>query len=150
MGDDRLRRIVDQAKDLSPDEEKELMRIIRKNCCDHTFNGNGVFVNLSDAGPEALVDIERFLQFSAQKKTELDMYDLMRERMVAADAAASAEPVGPARAYAPEAPPAGGPPVVSAMRKESTRFQALRKKYNRPLDPRGYTSPKLEVESFSE
>jgi len=145
---ERLRRIVDQAKDMSPDEQRELMRIFRKNGCEYTNNGNGVFVNLSEVGPEALVDVERFLQFSAQKKLELDMYDQMRERMVADAEGVAAEET---RAYASSeaaAQAGGGPPVVSAMRKESTRFQALRKKYNRPLEPRGYTTPKLEIEPF--
>ena len=156
--DVRLRHIVESASALSPDEEKELLRIFQKNGCDCTFNTNGVFVNLSDAGPEALVDIERFLQFSVQKKLELDSYDQMRERMAAAAAAAAEDPADVANANAnanshvaegfPAATTIAPPVVVSAMRKESMRFQALRKKYNRAMDTQCYTTPKLEREAY--
>ena len=158
----RLRRIADSVAALSPDEENELLRILVKHDCGHTRNTNGVFVNLSEAQPNAMEEIERFLQFSAMKKTELDTYDRMRERMreesVAASALATASALEAARAVGPKGSVgptsdavtvlAYAPPPVSAMRREATRFTALKKKYSKPLDPLAYMTPKLQFEAY--
>ena len=134
----RLRGIADSVAALSPDEEDELLRIFVKHSCGHTRNTNGVFVNLSDAQPNALEEIERFLQFSAMKKTELDTYDRMRERLreEAAATAAAAPTAQQREAAAAEVQVlALAPPPVSAMRREATRFTALKKKYGKPMEP---------------
>ena len=145
--EERLRRIADSVGALSPDEEDELLRIFVKHGCGHTRNTNGVFVNLTEAQPNALEDIERFLQFSAMKKTELDTYDRMRERMRAENASVSTAAAG-TRYPSDVHVLATAPAPVSAMRREATRFTALKKKYGKPMEPHAYTTPKLEYEAY--
>lgn len=156
MDDTRLRRIADSVSSLSPDEEEELFRIFKKHGCDHTCNTNGVFVNLSDAQTDVLEDIECFLAFSATKKTELDADDAVRARLreeaVAASfagaATAAAAAATAATAAAAEIQVAQAAPAVSIMRREATRFAALKKKYGKPIEVQPYTTPKLHIENY--
>lgn len=147
MDEERLRRIANCVSNLSPDEEEELFRIFKKHGCDHTCNTNGVFVNLSNAQSDALEDIERFLAFSAAKKTELDADDVARARLRAETNAASSAVAAPVTcADVQVIQVATAPP--SAMRREATRFAALKKKYSKPIDVQPYMTPKLFIEQY--
>lgn len=143
----RLQQIAERVASLSRNEAEELYALIKD--CAHTANQNGVFVNLAQLPPAALDGIEHFLKFSEEKKYELDTYDRMREslRVATFPASSASVPLRPALftletvGHRPSA-------AVSAMRRESLKFQLLKKRYTKPQDPEGYANPVLEVEPY--
>ena len=136
----RLNRIVQQASCLTVHEAEELYRIIQSAKCEHTVNQNGTFVNLTGLSSDAVDSIEKFLKFSEDKKAELDTYDRMRETLKADSR------VTPLRQPQFTFETSTKPTAMSAMRKESMKFQLLKKRYMKPSEPEGYANPVLTYE----
>ena len=140
---ERLRLITEQASALSRHEAEELYGIIKHH--GHTMNQNGVFVNLSLLPPDVLDSIESFMRFSHDKRDELDRYDRMRETLRASTNAA----VQPLRATQFTLEVSGQKPAaVSVMRRESLKFQLLKKRYAKPRDAEGYANPELTYDGM--
>ena len=142
----RLQSIAERASVLSRHEAEELYMVIKDQT--HTANQNGVFVNLSLLGEDMIDQIEKFLTFAEEKRNELDNYDRMRESLrVVSAMVPQAAPVL-TREVAFESNGSRAAVVMSAMRRESLKFQLLKKRYMKPQDPEGFANPVLVVEQY--
>lgn len=71
----RLKKVVMSVQQLSDTELEELFRMIQQKQCPYTCNNHGVFLNLSWISEETLFEIEQFIAYCDQARSELERYE---------------------------------------------------------------------------
>lgn len=159
----RRKKLADMIAEMGPTEHEQILRILHSHGTRYTRNNNGVFCDITKVSDGVLDAVEQFVKFS---KDSADM--LNEERVAKAPPPADegededddiARPVQAAAAAA-AAPPAKTERVRSFLsvmtkarsestankRKETCRYQQLRKKYSRPVNPKASLSNELRPE----
>ena len=67
--------LCERIQQLGKTEHDEIYKKISDNGIEYTQNKNGVFINLSSVSDEVLKEVNEFVQFCMNNKTELDAYE---------------------------------------------------------------------------
>jgi hypothetical protein len=128
---ERCRKIVTAIAQLDTTELNELYKILQRMGCPHTSNNNGIFVNLSWLPENMLEQIEMYVSFCSESRTEVQRYESICELLVKTPTAE--ERMGEVRT--PILNRLGGAPKPLCEEKKiskvssSMRFYLLKKKY---------------------
>jgi hypothetical protein len=139
-----MERIVASVRALSTTELEELFKILHISSCEYSRNNNGIFMNLKWLSESMLVKIERFIDFCAKSRRELDKYETLRQELhlsfqssrVASRGPAPDEPSAVEAPTPAEAAAAHDADARRAARLNSSmRFYLLKKRFAKPNAP---------------
>nr|WRJ69547.1 hypothetical protein TetV2_00098 [Oceanusvirus sp.] len=151
----RRKRLADKVSNMGTTEHEQILRIIHSNGIRYTRNNNGVFCDITRVPDHVLDMIEQFISYSAESAKMLEEKRVApassppRKRKEkpppvdkAAQAAARTERV---RTFVNSMTKARTE-SSAAKRKETCRYQQLRKKYSRPVNPKTSFANDLQPE----
>ena len=158
----RRKKLADMIAEMGPTEHEQILRILHSHGTRYTRNNNGVFCDITKVSDEVLDAVEQFVRFSKDSADMLNEERVDRRQPVdredAREDKGDADVARPAQAAA--APPAKTERVRSFLtvmtkaraestankRKETCRYQQLRKKYSRPVNPKASLANELRPE----
>lgn len=148
---DRCRRLANAIQQLDMTEMEEMFKILHKSGCPYTRNNNGIFVNLSRCSEAILDQLEKYIAFCNQSRSNVKRYESLCEVLRAGPAdngqssVAANTPKKTARdthAHVLAPPSASGPPAVpvpallrTSSVSSSMKFYLLTKKYSKQVVP---------------
>jgi hypothetical protein len=71
----KKKKLIEIVKNLSHVEYNEIFNIFKENNCQYTENANGVFINLQNINENILDKIFNFIDYSKQKRIELNEHE---------------------------------------------------------------------------
>lgn len=150
----RRKRLADKVSEMGPTEHEQILRILHSNGIRYTRNNNGVFCDITRVPDNVLDVIEKFIGYSnesakmlLQKRQTVEKKPKPKPKEKTAADKAMAQHVRTERVrnFVNSITKAKSDSLV-AKRKETCRYQQLRKKYSRPTTCKATYANELSTE----